>query len=276
MEVHWNPEVGLLRVKGSLPYFIQGHNFAFSNKDFVESVEVLSNLLGVGLWNAGLDAFEYGVIFPVEGKPSDFIRNHYAPKKAHLCMNERGKDKGCFRWWEDSSESIKLYDAGKNIKMKQGMKAREVIEDSGYNPECEYLKFEVHFKKPHLLNNGRDLTLEALQNPQFLQSLSSILMEQYHLLKPMKTLVQASSKKDLSALDCAISCYVETLLNQGLPVEDAKSRLYDFINQQPVLSKQDKDSRKATIRKAFGKLQESSESQWDLTHKIEDALALEQ
>ena len=181
MEVHWNPEVGLLRVKGSLPYFIQGHNFAFPNKDFVESVEVLSNLLGVGLWDAGLDAFEYGVIFPVGGKPSDFIRNHYAPKKAHLCMNERGKDKGCFRWWEDSSESIKLYDAGKNIKMKQGMRAREVIEDSGYNPECEYLKFEVHFKKPHLLNNGRDLTLEALQNPQFLQSLSSILMEQYHL-----------------------------------------------------------------------------------------------
>ena len=66
------------------------------------------------------------------------------------------------------------------------------------------------------------------------------------------------------------------MMNQGIPVEDAKKRIYNYINQQDLLSKQDKDSRKATIRKAFEKLQESNESQWDLTHKIEEALEIEQ
>ena len=275
MEVHWNPELGALRVKGSLPYFIQGHNFTFSNVAFVEGVGILQNLLGVGLWDAVLDAFEYGCIFPVEGKPADYIRNHNALPKAHLYMNERGRDKGAFRWWEDSSKALKLYDAGKNIKMKQGLKAREVIEECGYNPELQYIKFELHHKKPHLLNRGRNLVLEDLQDPDFLKQLAGTLIEDYHQLQPMRTLIQPTNKKDLSALDIAVSVYVEDLMNQGLPVEEAKRKIYSFINQSPALERQDKDARKATFRKAFGKLQESGSSQWDLTHKIEDALAVE-
>lgn len=275
VEVHWHPEGRLLRVKGSLPYWWQGHNFTFSNTDFVRSVEVLQNLLGVGLWDAGLDAFEYGCIVPVDGKPVDYIRNHNALPKAHLFANEKGRDRGGFRWWEDSGKALKLYDAGRNIKMKQDLKAREVIEQCGYDPGKEYLKFEVHWKKAHLLNGGREIRLESLQNPAFIRTLKETLIEQYHQLKPMKTLVQPSTKKDLSALDISVSVYVVEMMNQGIPVEDAKKRIYSFINQQAVLNKQDKDSRKATIRKAFNKLQESEGSQWDLTSKIECALSVE-
>ena len=135
MEVHWNPEQGTLRVKGSLPYYLQGHNFSFSNADLVEGVGMIQGLLGVPLWDAQLEEFEFGCIFPVAVKPALYIRNHTALPEAHLYMNEKGRDKGAFRWWDDSARALKLYDAGRNIKMKQGMKAREVIEDSGYNPE---------------------------------------------------------------------------------------------------------------------------------------------
>ncbi len=273
MEIHWNPQRGDLRVKGSLPYFLQGHNFAFSNKDFVEGVGILQSLLGVGLWDAGLEAFEYGVIFPVDGKPSDYIRNHNALPKAHLYLNEKGKDKGCFRWWEDSAKVLKIYDAGKNIRMKQGLRAREVIEGAGFNPGKNYLKVEAHHKKPYLLNKGRDVVLEDLQSPEFQKVLSDNLIEYYHQLEPMRTLIQPTNKKDLSALDIVLSVLVEGMMSQGLPVEEVRKRLYSYINRQDALTRQDKDSRKATIRKAFGKLQESEESQWDLTHKIEEALA---
>jgi hypothetical protein len=275
MEVHWNPEMGALRVKGSLPYYLQGHNFSFSNGDFVEGIGMIQGLLGVPLWDATLEAFEFGCIFPVEVKPALYIRNHNATSKAHLYMNEKGRDKGAFRWWEDSSKSLKLYDAKKNILMKQDLKAREVIKDAGYNPEGQYLKFEAHWKKPYLLNNGRNLVLEDLQNPDFLHYLAGTLIEQYHLLMPMRTLIQPTSKKDLSALDAVLSVYVENLMNQGIPIEEARKKVYAYINQAGCLDKQDKDARKATIRKAFGKLQESNESQWDLTHKIENALAVE-
>jgi len=275
LEVHWHPEGRLLRLKGSLPYWWQGHNFIFPNKDFVDAVEVLQNLLGVGLWDAVVDEFEFGCIFQVEGKPSDFIRNHNPIPKAHLFSNERGRDKQGFRWWENSVKSLKLYDAGKNIKMKQGLKEREVIEKCGYNPEKSYLKFEVHFKKAHLLDGGKGVKLESLQNPVFLQYLRRTLENEYHQLQPMRTLLQPTTKKDLMALDAVVQVYVEEMMNQGIPVEVAKKKIYSFINQQGVLSKQDKDSRKATIRKAFGKLQESPDSQWDLSQKIEEALEVE-
>lgn len=275
MEVHWNPEQGTLRVKGSLPYYLQGHNFSFSNADLVEGVGMIQGLLGVPLWDAQLEEFEFGCIFPVAVKPALYIRNHTALPEAHLYMNEKGRDKGAFRWWDDSARALKLYDAGRNIKMKQGMKAREVIEDSGYNPEGEYLKFETHWKKPHLLNGGRGLVLDDLQNQHTLQVLSSTLVNEYHQLQPMRTLVQPTNKKDLSAVDIAVSVLAEALMNQGLPIDEIKKRVYDYINQAPCLDKQDKDARKLTFRKAFGKLQESEESQWDLTSKIEEALALE-
>ena len=275
MQVHWNPEQCALKVKGSLPYYLQGHNFSFSNADFVEGVDLIQSVLHIPLWDATLDAFEFGCIFPVAVKPTLYIRNHTALPEAHLYLNEKGRDKGAFRWWDDSTKALKLYDAGRNIKMKQGLKAREVIEDSGYNPEGEYLKFEAHWKKPHLLNGGRGVVLDDLQNQPFLHFLSSTLVKEYHQLQPMRTLVQPTSKKDLSAVDIAVSVLAEALMNQGLPIVEIKKRVYDYINQAPCLDKQDKDARKLTFRKAFGKLQESEESQWDLTSKIEEALALE-
>lgn len=274
MEVHWHPETGRLKVKGSLPYFIKGHNFTCSNQDFVEGVEVLQNLLQVPLWCAEVEAFEYGTICPVTEKPATYIRNHYAPASAHLYLNERGKDKGAFRWWSDSVKSLKLYDAGRNIRLKQDLKAREVIRDEGYNPQQDYIKFEVHHRKPYNLQ-GRAITLEDLQHPQFIEFLNYNLIDNYHKLQPMRTLLPAQDKKNLSALDIAVSVYVEGLLNQGIPVEDARKKVYQFINRAECLNQQDKDSRKATIRKAFAKLQESDKSKWDLTEDLQKALNAE-
>ena len=275
MEVHWRPDASLLKVKGSLPYFIQGHNFSFSNADFVEGVEVLQSILGVGLWPSYLDAFEYGCIFKVDGKPAEYIRNHTSQPYSKLYINERGKDKGAFRWWGDSTKSLKLYDAGKNIKMKQGLKEREVIQKCGYDPECNYLKFEVHWNKPQLLNSGRGIVLENLQNPEWIGTLSATLIEQYKLLKPMRTLQQPISKKDLSAIDIAVNVLVESMMEQGIPIEETRKQVYAYINGARCLDKRDKDARKATFRRAFGRLKESEVSQWDLTSKIEEALAVE-
>ena len=274
MEVHWHPDTGRLKVKGSLPYFIKGHNFTCSYQDFVEGVEVLQNLLQVPLWGAEVDCFEYGTICPVKDKPALYIRNHFAPASSRLNLNERGKDKGAFRWWSDAEKSLKLYDPGKNLKTKQDLKAREVIRDEGYDPQQNYIKFEVHHRKPYNLQ-GRTIKVEDLQNPQFIEFLNCNLIENYHKLKPMRTLLPAQDKKNLSALDIAVSVYVEDLLNQGIPVEDARKKVYQFINRAECLSQQDKDSRKATIRKAFSKLQESDKSKWDLTEDLEKALDAE-
>ena len=101
-------------------------------------------------------------------------------------------------------------------------------------------------------------------------------MDQYHLLSPMKTLIIPSDKKNFKSLDAVIFTLAETMLNGlGLPLDMVKKQIYCTINQAQCLSKSDKDARKAQIRKAFDKLEESPSSKWDLTNKIASALDAE-
>ena len=276
MKVLWNPEAGLLRVQGSIMYFWQGHNFTCSKGDFVQAVEYLQGVLQVGLWDSTIEAFEFGVIMEVQHKPALYIRNHHARAGVKLAEGEKGKDKGGFRWWEDSAARLKLYDARKNIMQKQGLDRRGIIEGAGWNPTGQYLKFEVHFLKPDLLNSGRALLLEDILNPARYRAFKKTIQEQYKLLEPMKTLELPTDKKNLSSADIVLLAYVEGYINaEGSSAEEAQKALYKRVNQIPeaILSKADKDSRKRQIKALFARVKESPESQWDLSKKIAEALA---
>lgn len=272
LQVQWRADAHLLRVRGSLPYFLKGHNFSFSREEYVEGIDLLQSLLGVGLWDASVDAFEYGCIVAVPYPPSQYVKNHTAIPKARLNENLRGKDKGAGKWWDNPAVILKMYDASKNIKMKQGLKAREVIAQEGYDSRADYLKFEAHFKKPFLINGGRNILAEDLQNPKWIDRLDNILIQQYKQLEPMKELVKPKDKKNYSALDVVVGEFAKALMNEGKPLSVAKRELYNAINQAECLSKPDKDARKATIKKAFEKLQEAEQSQWDITQLLEEKL----
>lgn len=268
MQVQYKPEVGL-RVQGSLPYFYKGHNFGFCTEELVQSIDFIDNLLGgVGLWGAIVSVYEYGAIMPVELKPKDYIANHYASTEARLKQVVNEKYGGNFTYWHNAEEDLKLYDAGANILMKQGMKRREIIEDAGWNPQEYYLKFEARNLKPSL-EGGRGLPLEALQNQSYINNLKQNLMEQYHLLCPSRSIIMPTDKKNLSSLDAVLITLAE---QSGLPLDQVKKMVYHTINNADCLTKADRDSRKAQIRKAFDKLAESPESRYDLTKKLQEAL----
>lgn len=278
MKVFWNPETRLLKLQGSLMYFWQGHNFSCSKPDFVQAVEYIQGVLQVGLWDSEITAFEYGAIVEVEHYPKQYIQSHHARAKVHMVENEKGKDEGCFRWWENSTEKIKMYDARKNILLKQGMHRRDVIQEAGWDPEKRYLKFEVHFLKPHMLNNGKAVLLEDLLNPSFYHKLHTILLEQYKLLAPMKTLQIPTTKKNLSCADIVLLAYVEGYINvEGNSPAAALKALNKRVNSIPdeILSKADKDGRKRQIKALFAKVKEAPESQWDISDKLEAALEQE-
>lgn len=278
MKVWHNPQTGLLKLEGSLPYFLNGHNFSFTREELVQAVEILDSMLGyVGLWGAIVDKFENGVIVPVEAKPKEYIAKHFACPGSHLqrILNERYSGK--FVMWHKAGEDIKLYDAGANILLKQGMARRDVIEGAGWNPDGHYLKCEVRYTKPDWLNKNKPVILEKLQNDLFLNMLKGDLMEQYHLLSPARALVLPSDKKNFKSLDIVLFTLAEALMNgQGLSLDEAKKMIYGTINQAECFSKSDKDARKAQIRKAFQRIEEAPGSQWDLTDKLEEALDAEQ
>lgn len=277
MKVLHNPAADWVKVEGSLPYFLNGNNFTFSTSELVQAVDIIDTLLGgVGLWGALLNCFEYGVIVPVEAKPKEYIIRHTASPGSRLKWVYNQKYAGKFVMWQKEGLDIKLYDAGANIKMKQGQGRRAVIEGAGWNPEWNYLKCEMRYNKPELLTMGKAVPLEKLQNESFLNMLKGDLMENYHTLSPARALLPARSKKDLSSLDIVVRTLAEALMNgQGLPLQEVQKQVYSSINQADCLSKADKDARKAQVRKALAKLQEAEESPWDLTTIIEAALEAE-
>lgn len=273
MEVWYNESTRQLIIKGSLAYFYNGHNFKFTSEELVKAVNLIDGMLGcVGLWGAEVTKFENGVIVPVSMKPKDIIGKHFARKESKLDYLSNEKYKGKFSLWKSPVEDIKLYDAGANIMMKQGMNRREIIEGAGWNPDGFFLKCEVRYKKPELLNMNRTVRLEKLQNQSFLNMLKGDLMEQYHLLTPAKSLVYPSDKKDFNSMDAVVLAMIEAL---GLPVDQVKRMVYDLIDHVDCVNKSDKDHRKKKVREAFGKVVECEESKWDLTNILEEALDAE-
>lgn len=267
------PNIGL-RLEGSVAYYWQGNNFSFSNSDFVEAITYINGLLGVNLWKSMLNVFEYGVIMQVQMKPKEYILHHKDIKGEGLLMNEKPQDRGTFRWWKDRNVSLKMYDAKKNILMKQGENRKQIIRELGWEDAGEFLKWECHYLRPECLNKGVGLRLHQLVKPDWNQAIKEDVYLQYKRLFPMKSIILPENKKDLSTADILALTYAEESINEGRTLDELRKVLYSRINAIPddVLSKSDKDARKRQLKTLLDKLQESPESRWDLSEKIQEAL----
>ena len=158
--------------------------------------------------------------------------------------------------------------------MKQGLQRQGIIEEAGWNPEGHFLKWEAHYIKPEVLNQGRALILANLVDRHWEEIFKADLYNQYKRLIPMKTIVTPSNKKDLGSADIVLLSLAELQINEGISLEELKKILYDKINSIPdeVLTKADKDSRKRQIKAMLDKIVEEPESRWDLSEKLTEAL----
>ena len=277
LSVWYNPSSLLLRLEGSIMYYWQGHNFTYSKRDFVLAIKHIETILQVNLWDAMIEVFEYGTILEVQSKPKDYIQHHTPSPKERLTMNEKPKDKGNFRWYEDKSVSLKMYDAGRNLQHKQGLQRKSIIEESGWNPEGDYLKWEAHYLKPEILNHGKGILLADLVNPNWENVFKEDLYLQYKRLIPMKSISTPNKKSELSTADIIVLQLVESSLNEGKNLQEVKKMLYARINSisDDILTKADKDSRKRQIKALLEKIKEEPESKWDLSAKLEETLKIE-
>ena len=259
-------------------YYWQGHNFTYSPAAFIEAINHIGSLLHVDLWDSIVKVFEYGVIIPVEYKPRDYIRNHKAKPTEKLDQYTNGKDKGNFSSWKDSNVLLKMYDAGRNIKMKQGMSRQEIIQEEGWEPQGYYLKWEAHYLKPSVLNHGDGVLLANLVNPDWQDIFKEDLYDQYQRLIPMANVIEPTNKADLSTPAIIALALVEDSLNESKTLGEVKKMLYQRINAFPddVLSKSDKDSRKRQINAILGRMKEAGTSKWDLSQQLTAALDSEQ
>lgn len=263
-----------IKLKGSVPYFFQGNNFTFDRKKFVQAIEYIKTITNIDFWQSDIDEFEFGVIMEVSTTPRNYIIHHTAKQGEGLVQNEKGKDKGKFRWWEDKYVSIKLYDAGRNIKAKQSENRKQIIRSAGWDDNKEYIKFEIHYKKPHLsLNNGRNMKLYCLANPEWETKLKEDLLLQYNRLSPYKEFKIPADKKNFGTSNIYAYTLTEFAINMDYSPEYVKEMLYNKINNaNTTLSKSDKDARKREIKKIQGALSSPQKSNWDFSDNILKAI----
>ena len=279
MEIWHNEPAALIRIKGSLAYFFQGHNFSFTNRQFVEAMNYINDILRLNNFDALVDLFEFGQILEVEDLPRNFIQNHRERPKSGLLQYENPKDRGNFKRWESPEIRLKMYNAGKNIKQKQGLEMQELIRAEGWNPKGNYLKWEAHYKKPEaLLNKGRGMMLADLVNPNFNKIFQTNLYNQYSRLMPMGKIKLPDNKKNLTTSDLLMIVLADANLNEGNTLQEVKNLLFDRINaiSEDVLTEADKKARKRQISALLGKIKTTQKSKWDLSDKLKAALELEE
>lgn len=279
LDIWYNEARQLIQIKGSIPYFLQGHNFNFDNCQFVEAINYIGDMLQVNLFDSIIDEFEYGIIIPVKERPRNYIQNHRENTKQKLQMNDNPQYKGSCRIWKNKYLRLKMYDAGTNILHKQGMKMREVIKATGWNPEGYYLKIEAHYNNPHIIfNNGVGFTLGDLVNPSWQEKFNTDLYKQYKKLTPMGMIEQPKDKKDLSTPDILMITLAEEATQRGKTIKEIQKMLYDKINEFPdeILSPNDKKARKRKISETIRKIQILPESRYDLSNKLEEALSVKE
>ena len=274
LEIYWNESLHRLRLKGSLLYFIQNHNFTYSDSQFREAVDYLERILHCSLWDSNVDEFEYGTIIEVEKSPKEYILHHSTNDKK-LSESKNQKSENFLRRWEEPNVSLKMYDENRNIKLKQNKSEIEYLRQAGWNPELHYLKWEAHYKRPHLIfNGGNYLKLADLLNPVFQERFREDLLYQYSRLSPFRTVIPPGNKKQASVGGILLWTLAEKLLNDNIPLPKMKKLIYAKINSFPdsVLSTNDKGARKRQIRPLLKRLEESDTSQWDLLEVLKEKI----
>lgn len=273
IEIIYHPESGMMTFKGSVMYFTRGHNFTFNRSEFNEGINYIGQLLQIGkkIWDMQIDEIECGVIIEVDKPPKEYIKHHREGKGMNMIIDHANKNN--FRGFDDPFAFRKVYDAGRNIQLKQSIKGqRKLIEKEGWDKDTNYFKFEVHYKKPHLLNNGVALLLHDIVTDKWDDIFSSDVIDQYNLLHKMKQIIPPSDKSDFHVQDILAIELVENMIMEGMTLDEVRKSLYNRINASDILSKTDKDARKASIRKLFQKMTLEKKSSWDLSDQIKSAL----
>jgi len=276
MEVWHNEANNILKVKGSLPYYWQKHNYNFDRKDLQESIRDISARLKINLWEAELTKFEYGSIIEVQAKPEELIRHHIKIKG----MQTRSINPDA-KYFEGIIQSLKLYDAGRNMKNKLDKAIRSHLSQAyGYDQGKQYLKIENHYKRPYkALNSGIRILVNDLLIPEFYQKCKDDLLSQYRNIMKTESIPIPKDKKALSAGNVVLLAFKEAEALFPVNAEEMINSLLKSIPEE-VLNQNDKKARKRAFKKMLKEISDPGGgarlgNQYDLYSILEAKLMLE-
>ena len=269
LKVYWNEITERLQIKGSIPYFMQGHNFEFPNTLLYESVEILEQSLQTNLLDAEVKGFEYAKILKVEQQPIQILDKHRTLHGFERSQYRKGL------YFEDKNLRVKFYDVGYRMKTACKRSLSILRQDFGFDDKANYLKIENHYKRPDLHFKQRHIRLENLFDKRFEKIIQEDLLKTYRQIETMKPLALPTDKKLINSSTVPIMTLNELGLKYGF---NPQEEIMNFLDSIPsdVLPKNDKTKRRTQLRGNFEKLQgcKKTLSEWDLSTQLANSLLL--
>jgi hypothetical protein len=254
-------------IKGSIPYFINGHNFYASNHEWIEGLEYLQGCMKINIFTGLVNCFEYGTIQEIPFPESDFLRNHIKvtgmqAREYHKGNVLTGKE------FDSPSLKIKLYDVSRNIKNKLAKPIRdELSRVHGWDKSKHYIKLENHYKKPEAHFRG-NLYLNELLSPGFQQNLNNGLITSYQRIMKTGNAIIPSQKADINAGTIPLLILKELESVYDFNTEALIKNLVKAIPED-VFSPADKKARLRTIRENMKKISLQGQSQYDIKELLQ-------
>jgi len=271
----WNfHERNQLSVKGSLPYFINGHNFNSSLEDWKEALNYLSSCLNQNLFSGLIEAFEFGTIQEIPFPENAFLRNHI--KIAGMESKEyfqghiiTGKE------FISPTLKVKLYDSNRNIKSKLDKPLQEEISRLwGWDREKHYIKLENHYKKPEAHFRG-NIYLNEILSPEFQYKLKLELLFIYQKIMKTGNVILPERKSDINAGTIPLICLKELESVYSFNTEEMlKAKLKEIPEE--ILSPEDRKARLKILRDNLKKISITGKSEYDISELLEAKIQQEE
>jgi hypothetical protein len=235
-------EQNIIRIAGSLPYFLNGQNLYVMPGDTRKAIQLISELIGVDIRKAEVKNFEYGVVIPRNEPNARTIYNkHLAIDDFIVRTYENGK------YFINPQLWIKLYDAKASLQKKVRKLIKDELKRTGnYDPSKTYIKFEVKYKDPTFYFK-RTIKVYELLSADFKQQLQKDIKYHYSQIKVTKTPILPADKSEITLL---LLAYFELKEFEELTGHSIFERLENRIRSidSKFLSRQNKHNRSKTLR----------------------------
>jgi len=263
----WNyPEINQIKIKGSIPYFINGHNYFSSLNDWKEGLDYIQGSLGLNLYSGWIECFEFGTIQEIPFPPASFLQNHIKISGMEAKEFRKGN---ILTGKEFLSPSIrlKIYDAGRNFKNKLDKGIQEEISRLyGWEREKHYIKIESHYRKPEAHFRG-NVYLASLLSEEFQRQLQINLLNQYQRIMKTGKAIIPERKADINAGTLPLIILKELEGIHNFKTEELLKALLKEI-PEGILSPADKKARQRILKENLKKIRTSGESEFDISNLI--------
>jgi hypothetical protein len=268
----WIREIsGQVVIKGSIPYFINGHNYFSSSNDWLEGLEYIQGCLKTNLFSGLVTSFEFGTIIEVPFPEDDFLRNHI---KISGMKTKPYQDGNILtgKEFESTLLKTKLYNVSRNIKNKLNKAIQEEISSvHGWDRHKHYIKLENHYKKPEAYFR-HEVYVNELLSLTFQLDLQQRLFTSYTNIMKTGNIIIPSHKADINAGTIPLLILKELEAKYHFSTEDLIKQKLNSIPGS-VFSPADRKARLRIMRENLKKIHIKEKSQYDISEILKSKLS---